>query len=50
MLFRLVLWGRIFILDFVYISGKFPSGPQAFLLKNEQISAPPPCDWNISIL
>jgi hypothetical protein len=45
-------WGRIFILDFAYISRKFHSDP-GFFPENEEIPAPPPLripDWNISIL
>jgi hypothetical protein len=42
------LWGRIFILDFVYISGKFPSD-SGFFPENEEISTPPPCGFLIRI-
>jgi hypothetical protein len=43
------LWGRIFILDFAYISRKFPSDPRLLFLVNEEISAPPPCGFLIGI-
>jgi hypothetical protein len=41
------LWGRIFILDFAYISRKFPSDPRLFPPENEEISTPPPCGFLI---
>jgi len=44
-----MLWGRIFILDFAYISRKFPSDPRPFSPENEEISAPPPCGFLIGI-
>jgi hypothetical protein len=42
------LWGRIFILDFAYISRKFPFDPRLFSWK-EEISTPPPCGLLIGI-
>jgi hypothetical protein len=38
----LVMWGQIFILDFAYISRKFPSDPRLFSPESEEISTPPP--------
>jgi hypothetical protein len=43
------LWGRIFILEFAYISRKFPSDPRLSFPENEEISAPPPCGFLIGI-
>jgi hypothetical protein len=43
-----MLWGRIFILDFAYISRNFLSHPSLFP-GNEEISAPPPCKFLIGI-
>jgi hypothetical protein len=38
-----------FILDFAYVSRKFPSDPGFFCRENEEISAPPPCGLLIGI-
>jgi hypothetical protein len=43
------LWGRIFIHDFAYISWKFLSDPGLFSPGNEEISAPPPCEFLIGL-
>jgi hypothetical protein len=40
---------QIFILDFAYISRKFPSDPTTFFLENEEISGLPPCGLLIGI-
>jgi hypothetical protein len=37
------------ILDFAYISRKFPSDPRLFSAANEEISAPPPRGFLIGI-
>jgi len=42
-------WGRIFILELAYISGKFPSHPRLFSPENKEIPAPPPCGFLIGI-
>jgi len=46
------LWGRIFILDFAYISRKFPFDPRLFPLKLKKYLHCHPCvvDWNIHFL
>jgi hypothetical protein len=44
-----MLWGRIFNLDFAYISQKFPSDPVLFFYENEEISAPLPSGFLIGI-
>jgi len=43
------LWRRIFILDFAFISQKFPSHPRRFSHENKKISTPPPCGFLIGI-
>jgi len=42
-------WGRIFILDSVYVSQKSPSDPRLIFPENKEISAPPPCGFLIGI-
>ena len=39
----------MFILDFAYISRKYPSDPGLFASENKEISAPPPCWFLIGI-
>ena len=47
LIYSVGFWGRIFILDFAYISRNFPSDPRLFSSENEEISTPPP--WGLSI-
>jgi hypothetical protein len=42
-------WGRIFILDFGYISRKFPADPRLSFPESEEKSTPPPCGFLIGI-
>jgi len=39
----------MFILNFVYISRRFPSDPTLFSPESEEISVPPPCGFLIGI-